>query len=298
MDKIYDELTYRIFNETLDKLTNNEDGTADRCYVTSTEYLSQYMKDMDLRGQKLATVGSSGDQFFQALLQGCEDITIIDANPYTKVFVDYKKALFMNTDYETMLSLINTTKFFDWRTYAKISHDIPKSSRTFWDALMLEQHESGNENYSEFDKNMISRQLTHPQRLLLCDFYNDEKTYNQLQSILRNENFSLKFKTADIFDFPRTLKEKYDLIMLSNIFGYHSVGEDKIKFEKLVDKLYNKHLNPGGSIQVQYGYRKHNPDMDVETLAGLPLRMQAVGNSSKSRTVYFIDKPNEKELEK
>ena len=297
MDKIYDDLTYRIFNETLDKITNNEDNTAERCYVTSTEYLSNYMRELDLSGKKLATVGSSGDQFFQSLLQGCEDVTMIDANPYTKIFVDYKKALFMNHDYESMLSLINNTMIFDWSTYAKISHDIPKSSRLFWDTLMLEQHEENDGIYSEFDRNMIARQLTHPARLLLCDFYNDEHTYTQLQTLLRNGNYNLKFKTADIFDFTKTLKDKYDLIMLSNIFGYHAIGKDKTKFEKLVEKLYNKHLNPGGSIQVHYGYRKHNPELDIEQIAGFPLRIQDAGNSGQ-RTVYFIDKPRENELEK
>ena len=297
MKQEFDDLTYRIFNESLDRLTTNDDDTAERCYVTSTEYLSNYMRELDLTGKKLATVGSSGDQFFQALLQGCQNITIIDANPYAKLFVEYKKALFMNVDYESMLELISNSKFFNWSTYAKISHDIPTSSKQFWDTLMVEQNEAEYGIYSRFDRNMISRQLTHPARLLLCDFYNDEQIYNQLQTLLRNRNYNLKFKTADIFDFPKTLKDKYDLIMLSNIFGYHAVGEDKVKFEKVVDSLYNKHLNPGGTIQVHYGYRKHNPDMDVETLAGFPLRIQNADNHGQ-RTVYFIDKPKEKEFEK
>ena len=67
-----------MFCKTLERLTKNEDHTAERCYLSSNEYLSDYMKDLDLTNKKVVTVGSSGDQFFQSLLQGCKDITIID----------------------------------------------------------------------------------------------------------------------------------------------------------------------------------------------------------------------------
>ena len=46
-------------------------------------------------------------------------------------------------------------------------------------------------------------------------------------------------------DFPQKLEGKYDLIMLSNIYDYNRLGEQGKMFEKTVDELYNKKLNPG-----------------------------------------------------
>ena len=109
----YDTLTHRIFCETLERLTHNDDHTAERCYISSNEYLSEYMEKMDLTNKKVATVGSSSDQFFNALLQGSKDITIIDANPYTRAFVEYKMALFANLNFEEMNKYYKNLTHFD-----------------------------------------------------------------------------------------------------------------------------------------------------------------------------------------
>lgn len=292
---MYDKLTYRIFVRTLKRVTKYDDHTAERCYLSSNEHLSEYMKDMDLTNKKVATVGSSGDQFFQSLLQGSRDITIIDANPYTKVFVEYKRALLMNcSDCIELNRLLQGNKIFHWSTYAKISHDLSPHAKRFWDTLMLEQEDVN--DYNKFNQFQIVEQLLHSDTYLMCNFYYDKDCYNRLQNILRNEDYKLRFKTADIFDFPKVLKEKYNLIMLSNIFGYHSIGEDKSKFEEAINKLYRKNLNAGGSIQVQYSFREHSPLLDVEEIGGHNLRIVRVGDNSKPGTVYFIDKPIENEL--
>lgn len=291
---IYDTLTHRIFIDTIERRTKYDDHTAERCYLTSNEHLSHYMGDMDLTDKKVATVGSSGDQFFQALLQGSRDITIIDANPYTKVFVEYKRAMFMNLDFEQMLEIRRITKFFDCSIYRKFSHDLSPFAQRFWDTLMLEQEEYLDCCYNRFDRNAIAERMIHPELMFLCDFYNNKEIYKKLQSILKENNFSIKFKVADLNDFPKVLKDKYDLIMLSNIFGYHNLGKDLIDFEETVNKLYKKNLNPGGSIQVQYSYRKHNEELDPEVIAGHKLRIKRTGDS-RLRTVYFIDKPLENE---
>lgn len=291
---IYDTLTHRIFIKTLERLTKYDDHTAERCYLSSNEHLSEYMKDMDLTNKKVATVGSSGDQFFQSLLQGSRDITIIDANPYIKVFIEYKRALLMNLDFDEFFETLRTNRIFHWKTYAKISHNLSTYAKRFWDTLMLEQEDV--DDYNKFNMYHIAEQILHPQALLMCDFYNKENCYDRLQNILRNEHYVVKFKTADIFNFPKVLKEKYDLIMLSNIFGYHSLDEDKRKFEEAVNKLYRKNLNAGGSIQMQYSYREHSKLLDVEEIGGHNLRIVRVGDNSKPGTVYFIDKPIEDEL--
>lgn len=293
----YDTLTHRIFCETAERLTNNDDYTAERCYVSSNEYLSEYMCDMDLTNKKIATVGSSGDQFFNALLQGCKDITIIDANPYTRVFVEYKMAMFMNLDFETMQTLIKGSEMFNWRTYAKISHSLSKNVKHFWDTLMLEIEDRPNDFLDLFDQNKLSRQLVHREAVFFSDFYSDKNVYAKLQEILREKHFRLKFLTEDLYNFSTALNSKYDLIMLSNIFCYHDLGELRYKFEKVVEELYENNLNPGGSIQVHYNYRHHLNSIDPTEMANQRLRIIKLDKNHNPRTVYFLDKPEENSLD-
>lgn len=292
MNQIYDNLTHRIFKKSLDRLTKYRDRTAEKCYLSSNEYLSDYMADMDLKNKKVATVGSSGDQFFQSLLQGSRDITIIDANPYTKLFVEYKKAFFMNLDFETAINKITKMQIFDCATYAKISHDISPYSRIFWDKLMIAQEEyvPGENKFSMYT---IAEKILHPELMFLCDFYSDKETYLKLQQILNEKEFSIKYLIADFNDFSKVLNNKFDLIMLSNIYRYHSKGEELIKFEKSLNELFSKNLNEGGVIQVQYSYRTHDSNLDPEKIAGHDLRIKRTGKPSNPRTVYFIDKPVE-----
>lgn len=296
MTKDYDDLTHRIFCQTLDRITQNDDITAERCYIASNEFLSAYMKDINLAGKKIATVGSSGDQFFVALLQNCKDVTIIDANPYTKVFVEYKMALFQNFNFESMKQLITSTKLFHWTTYSKISHSLSKTAKMFWDTLFLEQEDKVDEYVEQFDQTMLARQLVHPEAIFVNDFYIDQAAYSKLQSLLRRKDYSLKFLTADLHDFPRVLKEKYDLIMLSNIFAYHATGEHKAAFEKTVEKLYRKNLKENGSIQVNYSYRQHLNALDASSIAGHQLRIQEIECASGPKTIYYIDKPEEERV--
>ncbi len=288
-------LTYRIFVETPDRLTNNLDQTAERCYVSSNEYLSEYMREMDLRDKKIATVGTSGDQFFNALLQGCRDITIIDANPYARIFVEYKIAMIKNLDFETFNETVKGSQMFNWKIYAKISHSLSDKSKQFWDTLMLEIEEKIDDTIDQFDQNKLARQLVHREAVFFSDFYKDEETYLKLQEALIDDNYQLEFIVADLHQFPRFLKGNYDLIMLSNIFAYHEVGDMRKKFEETVESLYNERLNPGGTIQVQYLY--HHPCYDDPTqMAGQQLRIVKLDDGHNPRTVYFLDKPLEDNL--
>ena len=292
----FDTLTHRIFVETLSRLTNNLDQTAERCYVSSNEYLSEYMRQMNLKNKKIATVGTSGDQFFNALLQGSRDITIIDANPYARIFVEYKMAMIKNFNFETFNKLIRLKEMFSWKVYSKISHSLSETAKQFWDSLMLEIEDKVDDTIDQFDQNKLARQLVHNEAVFFSDFYRDNLTYNKLQTELVDDNYQLKFFSADLHQFPDVLDDKYDLIMLSNIFCYHEIGKMKERFESTVESLYNNNLNPGGTIQVQYNYRHHYESVDPNEMIGKQLRIVKLDDGHNPRTVYFLDKPIENDL--
>ena len=49
-----------------------------KVYHCSNERLNAYFKDLKLKGSRIATVGSSGDQVLNAIFYGAKDITLIE----------------------------------------------------------------------------------------------------------------------------------------------------------------------------------------------------------------------------
>ena len=65
-------------------------------YPFTTEDISQYFPVLEMEDKSVLTVGSSGDQAFNALLCGANKITIIDISPMTEGFVKLKRDLILN----------------------------------------------------------------------------------------------------------------------------------------------------------------------------------------------------------
>ena len=55
----------------------------DRLYPFTTENISGYFKEKDIKNKSILTVGSSGDQAINAFAMGAKEVTIFDINPFT-----------------------------------------------------------------------------------------------------------------------------------------------------------------------------------------------------------------------
>ena len=289
----YDVLTDRLFQDMMEQFTTYNNMTAERVYPTSNEFLTEVFTRFNMVGKRVATVGSSGDQMLSALLQGSNDIVIIDANPYTRAFVEYKMAAIASLEYKDFVGVMGTPEFLSWETYAKISHCLSNDVRQFWDTLMIEQEQTNDEK-EVFDTFRLSRNLTHSYPFFKsCKFYNDEDEYLKLQNILRVGKFNLDFINADLFDFPEKLDGTFDYIFLSNIYDYNRIGYEGEQFEKTIQRLYDDKLNPGGTMQVAYMHRLFWYDMDSTVFAGRKAKIVELGDKVDDHTVMFIDKPTE-----
>ncbi|MBE5735761.1 MAG: DUF3419 family protein [Clostridiales bacterium] len=247
-DSDYDYLGYIILNDNdLYSLNDYSNTTADKCYPTSNELLYGHMP-RNMAGKRVATVGSSGDQALNALYYGSRDITLIDGNPFTRAFVEYKIALMKNFNKNQFWNILGS-KMFDWRIYRSISHDLPLTIRNFWDKIILEQdNRSISDSASSFN---IYRKLIQEYALKTSSFYRYNYAYEKLQQILKNDDYKLHFVNADVFDFDKCLDGTYDYIFLSNIIHYVNY----YSFITLIKDL-RKHLNPEGKIQYAYNYNK------------------------------------------
>ncbi|MBE5735760.1 MAG: DUF3419 family protein [Clostridiales bacterium] len=248
----YDYLTDKVLYYASAKRNDYDNNTTERCYPTTNEHLDSFINKyyFDLTGKRVATVGSSGDQALVALQNGAKDVTIIDANAYSRAFIEYKIAMIKNFDYDTTTELLlDIGGLFHWSVYRKISHDLSEPTRQFWDKIILEQageHVSWCDN--GFDDMDIERNMLHSHSTKKISIYQNEANYNKLRNILKSGDFELNFITADVYEFPDELQGKFDMILLSNIIDYVDIET----FGYTVDRLYDNNLNPGGKIQVHY----------------------------------------------
>lgn len=264
--------------------------TIGKAFAISNEQLAKVFDNLNLTNKKVLTVGSSGDQVLNSILCGSKDVTIIDANIYSQYFIEYKLAFIKNLDFNNFKNLFIKPEFFDWKIYAKISHELSPKVKQFWDTLILE---IDNDSYSDkFSSKTIKDNMLmvdHTDRHSL--FYKDEKVYNKLQKLLKNADLKINYITAELEDFPKILNQKYHYINLSNIYDYYM--QNKQKFTKIIEELYEKNLYNNGSMVVNYCFNavaKHAP----QQLGNLLLKHKEVSRYqdgiNKIDTIWIVKK--------
>ena len=288
-----------------------------KVYHCSNERLNAYFKDLNLNNARIATVGSSGDQVLNAIFYGAKDITLIDANIFTKAYFEYKTAMIKNLEYVEFIDILGSFYMFNWKTYSKISHDLSPRSKMFFDELMLNQDDHGHD-YDEgyLTDSLIRNNLFHtPCHYYNTEeenlFYNNENDYNKLKNLLLKNDFKLTIINAELKEFPSKLKGEFDYIFLSNIYDY--VDRDLII--SVINKLYKK-IKVGGQIQYHYelGFPEHkcvkSKDFDktgnwimvnenlISKKAYIKTLQKPKNTYQLAHQVYFIDKPkNDNSLE-
>lgn len=261
-------------------------------YDISNEVLNDFLPEMLQDRQKVAVVGSSGDQALLAIHNGCKDITLIDANLYTKPYVDYKIAMIKYFNHKEFITTLHSDILFHHMVYSKISHLLPNDSKEFWDTIMMLPN---TENDYDTAKN-LKEQLTHNDRTyrhFSTSFYKDIDEYLRLQKILNEGNFNLNFKTAEYKDFPESLGGNYNFIYLSNIYDYVDYDD----YFAVVNKLIDNNLAPNGRLLLQYDFGGELLDdyPFPENINGIPVQGKILWIDRKIRhrdVVYYLDKPN------
>ena len=228
-------------------------GFFNKIYPFTTENISGYIHSFDLKDHSLLTVGSSGDQVFNAILNGGQDISVIDINPYTKYYYYLKAAgiialnkedffhFFRYKDYPVPFN--DNQNVFHKELYPKIYpilKYLDKESFLFWNSL-----------FNQFSSQEIRRYLfqddeEQTKTIISCNAYLQNKTnYQNLKSSL--EKVKPTFIKGNILN--HQLDKNYDNIWLSNIGSY--LTEENI--QKIADTFPN-HLADNGQLLISYLY--------------------------------------------
>lgn len=174
-------------------------------YIASTENVRDLMK-LYKNYESVLTVGSTGAQGLEAVLNGARKIDLFDINELQRLYFEYMLTAIIILDYETFIKYftIKTYKSSSERTlfkdllseelYDKVVKYLPKDVETFYTPL-----------YDYFDSvDLILSDLYRSDYTLLLSylkkyisFYNEDEYY-KLQRILRNEQCIISYKTLSI----------------------------------------------------------------------------------------------------
>ena len=209
-------------------------------YPFATENIDGYIRWFNLRNKSLLTVGSSSDQVLSAIAYGCNDVTLVDINPFIKYYYYLKVAAIMNLSLDDYITFL---KKFDYKGYCKL-HDslssLDEETVQFWDAL-----------FEKFKGKKIRN------RLFMKDEYNgktikkinsylsDSRVYSGMKCKLQKAN--VKFINQSVLDLD--IDNSFDNIWLSNIFSFLNISDIK----KMVENMDTR-LNDNGRLLINYSY--------------------------------------------
>lgn len=236
------------------KLIHDDNWKFSKIYPFTTENIAGYIKYFDLEDKSLLTVGSSGDQIINAILNGCNDVTLLDINPYSKYYYFFKLAAIICLDIDEFL------EFLRFKDYPRVfsdnknvfnSEDFEKIKDTLY-SLDFESYLFWNELFKRFRpidirNNLFSLDEDRTYVITGCNNYlESEKQYNETRNRIRY--VKPNFIYGDLF--KMSLDRNYDNIWLSNIGT--SLSRDSVK--DMTDKM-SKFLNDNGQLMISYLYQ-------------------------------------------
>lgn len=193
-------------------------------YPFTTENIQGYMKNLDMEGKTVLTVGSSLDQAYNALALGAKKVKVLDLNK-------------------------NTKKYCEMKTKLILTH----KRKELYDAVMCRKSLMENQGIS------YTNEQFDEERIKSLNYYmQDEETYRKLRQRLREQK-TITVVEGNIFEMDKTIgDEKFDRIFFSNVLQMLDYFKDKN--ESAYDMLekhfpnWKSHLNSEGILQLFYLY--------------------------------------------
>lgn len=185
-----------------------QDG--DPVYLFTNENIHGTLKTAgDISGKKILTVGASGDHVFESYLLGAGDVHTFDINSNQKNVIELKNHMIRGLPYANFMDFFFDKKnFFNQKILISIKSNFSDDLRTFLKKC----------NGLDKRKNFKYRAAyTSEYNIKRLQYIANENNYNIVRDRLPER---IPFKHCDIAKSVYSITEKYDLILLSNIFSY------------------------------------------------------------------------------
>lgn len=272
---------------TKQRRQSNDFQEIDTIYLFTNEAITEYMPNLEK--QNILSVASSGDHYFNALLNGASKVDLFDINYISKLVIYLKKAGFENLDYDEFcifFGLYNIHHIFDYDLYKTFCKSLNEETYIYWNYLYELAKRRG---YSIYESDMISEYHHHTDEVIESNQYFKEEEFLKLKKILTDIS-DITFIHTDIKELPFLLPESYDSMFLSNIGSY----QNNTVFMKTLKKL-SKHLNANGKIYFAYLYEDmtEKDSFYKKLLSSSHYQMESVSSkleSCQNHKVYIYSK--------
>lgn len=256
------ENAFELASEELN-MDGRDHSTYSPIYISATENVKDLMK-LYKNYETVLSVGSAGAQGFEAALNGARKVDLFDINELQRLYFEYMRTAIMVLDYDTFTKHFtirsNNFKFqrhefkdlLSEELYDKVVKYLPQDVETVYTPL-YDYFNSVDLVLSNLYRSDYSLLLSYLKKNI--SFYNEDEYY-KLQRILRDETCKIDYKTISLTEIPKEYKDKYDLIILSNILQYYKeiANLNTIPLVERFIKKLSKSLTEDGAIQVNYLY--------------------------------------------
>lgn len=253
--------------ELIENYIKYHNAFSNRVYSYTNENIKSYLNNFDFNDKSNAlSVLSSGDQVFNLIHNGITNIDTFDSNYLTEFYsLGIKKAMILKYNYKDFLhkyldlllgyySIYKESIFIE-----KLLPYMDNRYAVFWNELVKFNYDlqSNNSDKRLLISDIVTKKFIMKDRIKL---YNNYLFSNEDYEILKDNllNSKINFSCLDILDISNKFNNKYDFILLSNIFDY--LGS-RFKFEwnysclkEEINKM-NSMLNNDGVILIHYLFK-------------------------------------------
>ncbi len=240
-------------------IVNNEENDDLTVYAFTNENINGYLEQLDLDYSfKTLAIGSSGDHFFNLLLNNIKKIDLIDINPLSSLYIEIRKAMIKIGDLEDYKLLLKYSfKYIgcELEIEEKIWNLIINYIDNKYKLVVKEIF-----NYYYCLQNVYHKKVTLLQ-VLTKDYYYDWEELLFYNKYIRSEKdfwnlkekldkIEINYRLGNIFNILE--KNKYDLVLVSNALEYtinHSMDDVYKRFKNLRNSITYK-----GIILASYIY--------------------------------------------
>lgn len=216
-------------------------------YLFTNENISGYLNKLcDLNNGRVLTVAASGDHAFEAYLRGAPQVDTFDINSYQRNVLELKSRMIKELPYSDFMDFFfDKTNFFNQKIIAPIMPTFSRELKHFLSkctAPDTQMFKYNGPTAPEYDLRHIS-------------YIADPAQYDKLREILPNRT---NFHHCKLERVSAKFNQKYNLIMLSNIFYYmypnEPINENRfLKFyQNVLRPLAKNNLEDDGKICFNY----------------------------------------------
>ncbi len=217
-------------------------------FLFTNENVGGYINNLghDLTGARVLTVCASGDHAFTFYGAGAHHVDTFDVNYAQKVIYELKNTMIRKLPYHDFMAFFyGKQTFFNRKIITPIWND-------FSDALKIYLEVFYSTNIARARRMFVyGRAIDNPG----IPYTNSKKQYDLTRAKLPEK---INFLHNDLETLPQKITEKYDLVVLSNIFDYMYLDAPSTQaslakfYDQILSPIVQNNLNPGGAIAFEY----------------------------------------------